>query len=185
MEDSQIVDLYWSRQECAIHETDVKYGSYCRSIARNILHNSSDAEECVNDTYLDAWNAMPPNRPAILSTFLGKITRRISIDRCRILNAEKRGGGEVALALDELGECISNGHDVESDLQRKELAATIQHFLVRLTEAERRVFLLRYWYLDSISSVAAQCGFSQSKVASMLHRIRGKLRKLLEKDGYV
>lgn len=185
MEDSQIVGLYWKREERAIHETDLKYGSYCRSIARNILQNSADAEECVNDTYLDAWNAMPPNRPAILSTFLGKITRRIAIDRVRLHHAQKRGGGEAALALEELEECVSGSDDVEQQLQRTELIAALQRFLDRLPETERRVFLLRYWYLDSIPAIADQCGFSQSKTASMLHRIRGKLRALLEKEGYL
>lgn len=185
MEDSRIVELYWQRKEQAIHETDVKYGSYCRSIARNILKDSSDAEECVNDTYLDAWNAMPPSRPAILSTFLGKITRRISIDRWRIRSADKRGGGEVTLALDELEECVCGSHDVELEVQRKELVAAFRAFLARLPETERRVFLLRYWYLQPIQTIADRFGFTQSKTASMLHRIRGKLRRQLEKEGYL
>ena len=185
MEDKQIVDLYWAREESAIYETDVKYGSYCHSIAYTILQNQQDAEESVNDTYMDAWNTMPPNRPSILATFLGKITRRISIDRWRIRSAKKRGGDEITLALDELEECVSSSHDVELQAQRNELIAALHSFLDHLPETERRIFLLRYWYLEPIQSIADQYGFTQSKVASMLHRIRGKLRKQLEKEGYV
>ena len=185
MEDKQIVDLYWSREESALHETAVKYGSYCRSIAYTILSDQQDAEECVNDTYMDAWNTMPPHRPSSLATFLGKITRRISIDRWRIRSAKNRGGDEVALALDELEECVSGSHDVEMQAQRNELIAAIHRFLDSLPETERRIFLLRYWYLESIQVIAVRDGFTQSKVASMLHRVRGKLRKQLEKEGYV
>lgn len=185
MEDSEILLLYWNRQERAIYETDLKYGPYCRSIARSIVQNSADAEECVNDTYLDAWNAIPPNRPAILSTFLGKITRRIAIDRCRILCAQKRGGGETALALDELDECIRGSCDVEQELQKKELTAAIRLFAQRLSTGERNVFLLRYWYVMPVASIAQQLGFTPSKVTAMLHRIREKLRKHLKKEGFL
>ena len=185
MEDRQIVELYWTREESAIHETAVKYGSYCHSIAYTILQDQQDAEESVNDTYMDAWNTMPPNRPSVLSTFLGKITRRISIDRLRIRSAKKRGGDEVTLALDELEECVSGSDDVELQAQRNELIAAMHRFLDSLPDTERRIFLLRYWYLETIQSIANQYGFSQSKVASMLHRVRGKLRKQLEKGGYV
>lgn len=185
MEDQQIVDLYWAREETAIHETEAKYGSYCHSIAYAILQDKQDAEESVNDTYLDAWNTMPPNRPSILATFLGKITRRVSIDRWRIRSAKKRGGDEITLALDELEQCVSGGHDVELQAQHDELIATIHRFLDHLPVTERRIFLLRYWYLKPIQSIASQYGFTQSKVTSMLHRVRGKLRKQLEKEGYV
>ena len=159
--------------------------AYCHSIAYAILQDQQDAEESVNDTYMDAWNTMPPNRPSVLSTFLGKITRRISIDRWRIRSAKKRGGDEVTLALDELEECVSGSHDVELQAQRNELIATMHRFLDSLPDTERRIFLLRYWYLEPIQSIANQYGFSQSKVASMLHRVRGKLRNQLEKEGYV
>ncbi len=184
MEDKQIVALYWAREESAIRETAEKYGSYCHSIAYTILQDQQDAQECVNDTYMDAWNAMPPNRPSILATFLGKITRRISIDRLRVYIAKKRGGGQVILALEELEDCVSGSSDVELQAQRKELIAAIQRFLEGLPTTERRIFLLRYWYLESIQSIAKQYGYSRSKVASMLHRIRIKLRKHLEKEGY-
>lgn len=185
MEDKQIVELYWEREEAAIQQTAVKYGSYCYSIAYAILQNHQDADESVNDTYMDAWNTMPPNRPSMLATFLGKITRRISIDRWRIRSAKKRGGEEIILALDELEECVSGSHDVELQAQRKELIAAIHRFLDQLPGTERRIFLLRYWYLESIQSIAKQYEFNQSKVASMLYRVRIKLRKHLEKEGYV
>lgn len=185
MEDKQIVALYWAREDSAIRETAVKYGSYCHSIAYNVLQNQQDAQECVNDTYLDAWNTMPPNRPCVLATFLGKITRRISIDRWRIRSAQKRGGDEITLALDELEECVSGSDDVELQLQRKELMEAVRRFLDCLPETERRIFLLRYWYLESIPSIAKQHGFTRSKVASMLHRVRIKLREHLEKEGSV
>ncbi len=184
MDDDRIVELYWKRNENAISETATKYGSYLNSISYNILVNREDAQECVNDTYHDAWNSMPPHRPSILSTFLGKITRRISIDRWRRLNAEKRGGGELTLALDELEDCVSGSGSVEDEIKRRELAKLFNDFLNTLPVTERRVFLCRYWYMDSIQSIAQQFGFSQSKVASMLNRTRGKLRAQLVKEGY-
>lgn len=183
MDDQGIIDLYFQRSEDAISETDRKYGGYCYSIAYNILTNNEDAEESVSDTYLAAWNAMPPRRPSILATFLGKITRHLSIDRWRSRNAAKRGGGEIILALEELGECTSDGQTVEQAYQRKQLAAVCNRFLESLPETERKVFLCRYWYLDSIPDIEAYFGFSDSKVKSMLHRTRGKLRAVLEKEG--
>ena len=184
MDDDRIVALYWSRSEAAITETAAKYGSYLRSISFSILGSREDAQECVNDTYHDAWNAMPPHRPSVLSASLGKITRRNSIDRWRKRNAEKRGGGELPLALEELEECVSGSGSVEDAVQRKELEQLLDRFLDTLPVTERRVFLRRYWYLDSVQSIAWQFGFSQSKTASMLHRTRAKLRALLEKEGY-
>ena len=184
MEDRRIVELYWQRSEDAIAETASKYGNYLHSIAYQVLSNTQDAEECVNDTYSAAWNAMPPHRPSVLSTFLGKITRRISIDRWRKYSAEKRGGGEVALALDELADCVSGSGSVEEAAERRELKNLIDRFLDALPTTERKVFLCRYWYLDSVSSIAKQFGFSESKVTSMLHRTRAKLRAVLEKEGY-
>ncbi len=184
MEDSAIVQLYFDRSENAILETDKKYGPYCYTIAHNILANKEDAEESVSDTYLAAWNAMPPRRPSILSTFLGKITRRLSIDRWRIRTAYKRGGGELPLALDELSECVSGGETPEQTLMRRQLALRFNQFLQGLPETERSVFLCRYWYVDSIAQIAAQFGFTESKVTSMLHRTRAKLRTMLQKEGW-
>lgn len=184
MDDRSIVDLYWSRSETAITETDAKYGGYCYSIAYNILTNKEDAEESVSDTYMAAWRAMPPKKPAILSTFLGKITRRLSIDRWRSRSAYKRGGGEMTLALEELRDCAGT-EDVQKTLERKELTLSFNRFLKTLPETERSLFLCRYWYLDSIDKLSKQFGFSQSKVTSMLYRTRKKLRTQLEKEGYV
>ncbi len=184
MEDARIVALYWSREEAAITETAAKYGTYLTSISYNILGSREDAQECVNDTYADAWNAMPPHRPAILSTFLGKITRRISIDRWRTRNAHKRGSGQVPLALEELADCVSGDGTIEEALIRREAIQLVQAFLNRLPDTERRVFLCRYWYLDSVDAIARQFGFSSSKVASMLRRTRLKLRQQLQKEGF-
>lgn len=183
MDDKQIVDLYWQRNETAIDETAAKYGPYCHSIAYNILDNDADAEESVNDTYLDAWNSMPPHRPSILSTFLGKITRRISIDRWRRRSAEKRGGGQITVVLDELEECIADEKSVEQEVEAKLLADVINFFVKALPDTEQRVFLCRYWYMDSVESIAKEFGFSQSKVKSMLYRTREKLRARLIKEG--
>ena len=184
MEDKRIVDLYWERSEIAISETANKYGRYCHYIAHNILHNNEDSEECVNDTYNDAWQSMPPHRPSILSTFLGKITRRISIDLWRKYSAKKRGGGVVALALEELEECVSGTGDVEEGVERLELQRKLNAFLLALSQVDRQVFMCRYWYMDSISDIAKQFACSESKIKSMLYRTRNKLRVMLEKEGY-
>ena len=182
MDDQKIIDLYWSRSETAITETDQKYGKYCYSIAYNILTNNEDAEESVSDTYMAAWKAMPPKRPSILATFLGKITRHLSIDRWRSRNRYKRGGGEIVLALEELEDCVADDQSIEKTIERKHLALVFNRFLESLPETERRIFLCRYWYLDSISTVANYYGFSDSKVTSILHRTRKKLRAVLEKE---
>lgn len=185
LSDESIVRLFWERSESAIVHTDRKYGRYCRHIARNILFDESDTEECVNDTYLDAWESMPPHRPAVLSTFLGKITRRIAIDRVRYDNAQKRGGGEMPLVLDELTDCVADSADVASVIEERESARLIRSFLRTLPQTERRVFLCRYWYMDPVAAIAAAFGFSESKTASMLHRTRSKLRRFLESEGYL
>ena len=185
MDDTQIVELYWERKECAIEETATKYGSYCHSIAENILHNEDDAKESVNDTWLDAWNSMPPHRPSVLSTFLGKLTRRISIDKWRRSTAKKRGDGQLPLVLSELEDCVSDGKSIEEKAERKLLAEVIASFVKSLPETEQKVFLCRYWYMDSVSSIASRFRFSESKVKSMLFRTREKLRVRLEKEGLV
>lgn len=184
MEDQKIIDLYWQRSEQAIRETDIKYGGYCYAIAYNILSNREDSEESVSDTYMAAWRSMPPQKPNILSAFLGKITRHLSIDRWRRKTADKRGGGEVVLALEELENCVSGAESVEEGLQRKELTVLINRFLDSLSETERQVFLCRYWYADSMQDIADTFGFSKAKVNSMLYRTREKLRKVLQKEGY-
>ena len=183
MEDYSIVNLYWARSENAISETSKKYGNYCYSIAYNILGNVEDADESVNDTYLDAWNNIPPHRPSILSTFLGKITRRISIDKWRGRTAEKRGGGEIVLVLDELSDCIPSNQSVEHEVGAAELSQLIDNFVMSLSPMERRVFICRYWYLDPIADIAQRFGFSESKVKMMLHRQRKNLLNRLEREA--
>lgn len=183
MEDAEIVDLYLSRSEEAIGETAAKYGGYCYSIAMNVLENPEDAEESVSDTWFSAWNSIPPQRPSILSAFLGRITRNLSIDRWRQRQAFKRGGGTVRLALEELGECVSGVGSLENDAIRRETLASIHQFLSELTPVERSVFVCRYWYLDTSQEIAEKSGFSRGKVRSMLHRIRKKLNAHLEEEG--
>lgn len=167
MEDSAIVTLYWQRSEQAIAESDTKYGPYCGHIAYGLLQNSEDAQECVSDTWLAAWNAMPPHRPAVLRLFLGKLTRRLSLQRLRRQGRLKRGGGEAALAL-----------------EGRELTRLLNRFLSGLPAAQRQVFLARYWYGAAVKDIARQFGYSESKVKSMLYRTREKLRLTLEKEGY-
>lgn len=183
MNDAAIVNLYWERSERAIEETAAKYGKYCHAIAYNILYNEEDAKECVNDTYMGAWNSMPPHRPEILSTFLGKITRRISLKKWRYKNAEKRGGGEVTLALEELMECIPAGGQVGERIEAEELSRSISQFLHKLMDTDRRIFVLRYWYLKPVTEISNQFGFSESKVKSILYRVRGRLLEYLKKEG--
>ena len=185
MEDNAIIDLYWSRSEEAITQTDAKYGRYCYRIAYNILTNRQDAEESVSDTYLAAWNHIPPTRPDVFSTFLGRITRNISISRWRAMGAQRRGGGETQLAFEELRECVSGNQSIENDLIAKEALKVLNRFLETLPREHRIVFLRRYWYLDPIANIAVSCGFSQSKVKTMLCRDRKKLKQMLKKEGYV
>lgn len=182
MDDKQIVALYFERNEQAIAETEIKYGKYCYAIAIGVLFMHEDAEESVNDTWIDAWNSMPPHRPSILSTFLGKITRRIAIDKWRHRTAEKRGGGEIPLVLDELEDCIAHDSDVEKTLEKKRLEEVINRFVHKLPEKDQKVFLCRYFYMDSIESICRQFGFSESKVKSILHRTREKLRRVLREE---
>ena len=184
MEDARIIDLYWQRDESAISETAAKYGKYLHSISYGILRNEEDAEECVSDTYAGAWQAMPPHRPSVLSAFLGKITRRISISLWRKRSAEKRGGGETALALDELEECVSGEGDAESEAERRELREKLNAFLRELPPTERQVFLRRYWFMDPVADIAGRFACSESRIKSMLYRTRKKLRAMLEEEGY-
>ena len=183
MEDGRIIDLYWAREETAIAETDKKYGNYCRSLSMRILNSREDSEECVNDTWLRAWDSMPPGRPSCLCAFLGKITRNLSISRWRKNHAGKRGSGEMQLVLTELEDCIPSVGSVEEELEGKELAASIDRFLKSLGEESRNIFVRRYFYLDSVREVADRFGVSESKVKSLLFRLRNRLREHLEKEG--
>lgn len=185
MEDSQIVALFWERSERAVEETAAKYGRYCYTIAYNILTNKEDADESVNDTYMRAWERIPPHRPSVLSTFLGKITRRISLNRWRHKSAEKRGGGEVMLALDELSECVASDQTTERAIEQKELSQSISRFLGMLPETERDVFVSRYWFLAGIREISGRFHFSESKTKTMLFRTREKLKKYLSEEGLI
>lgn len=182
MEDNEIIDLYWQRSETAIDETAKKYSRYCHSISFNILHSAQDAEECVNDTYLNAWNAMPPRRPNCLATFLGKITRNLSLDRFKRYSAEKRGGGQTELALDELNEAVPAA-GVEEAIGEQELTRLLDKFLAGLPREKRIMFVRRYWYLMPIKTIAERMGMSEKKVNSALLRLRNGLKAYLEREG--
>ena len=182
MEDFQIIDLYWRREEAAIAETQRKYGAFCYGIAKNILSLHEDAEECVSDTWYAAWNRMPPELPQCLRAFLGRITRNLSIDRWRSGRARKRGEGLEQLVL-ELEDCVPAPHGTERALEDREAADLISAFLRRLTKESRVIFLRRYWYGESLEAIAAGLGCSGGKVKSSLFRTRGKLRAYLEEEG--
>ena len=184
MKDQEIVSLYWDRNEDAIHQTQMKYGAYLSKVSYNILADFEDSKECVNDTYLAAWNSMPPQKPAVLSTYLGKLTRRISIDLFRKKTSQKRGGGEYALSLQELGECIGGGTDPAQNLETKALAQAITDFLEKQPQLDRQVFIGRYYYMDPVKEIARYCRISESKVKILLYRARQSLREHLQKEGF-
>lgn len=183
MDDRHIVDLFWKRSETAIAEASNKYGRYCHHIAYNILHNHQDCEECVNDTYLRAWNSIPPKQPSRLSTFLGKIVRNLSLDRYDKYTAEKRGFGQVPLALDELEECIPAPSHTEQAIDELALVGLLNRFLAGVKPEPRCIFVQRYWYLDPIKDIAADFGISESKVKTTLLRLRRKLKQFLQEEG--
>ena len=183
MEDKEIVDLYWQRSDLAISETNQKYGRYCHSIAYHICGVTEDAEECVNDTWLRAWNLMPDQRPTRLSAFLGRITRSISLDCIKSKNRLKRGGGEAVLALDELEDCIPGGINPERILEEKELEQIIGNFVSELAQPEKTVFILRYWHVKPIGEIAVRMQCSEGKIKSSLFRTRRKLRSYLQEEG--
>ena len=180
MEDLKIVDLYWSRSETAISESDRKYGKLLRSLSFSLLSSHEDAEECVNDTYLDAWNAMPTARPTYLGAFLSKITRRISIDRFRSLHRQKRGG--IDAVLEELDDCIPSDSDVVKEYESRRLSSALNRFLYAQPTQKRVMFLRRYFYSQSIREIAQGLGVSESTVKVTLHRMREALRKELEEQ---
>lgn len=185
MQDKQIVDLYWQRSERAISETADRYGAYCRAVAYNILHSEEDSEECVNDTWLHAWNAIPPQRPARLRIFLAKITRNLALDKFKAQTAGKRGGGEVELILDELSECVSAGGDAEGQFLAQELEETINRFVHTLPKRDCSIFVRRYFFAESIEAIAKKYGLSANNVTVILSRTRQKLKTYLKKEGYM
>lgn len=184
MDDTKIVQLYWDRNEQAIPATADKYGNYCRSIAQNLLGNSEDAEECVNDTYWSAWNYIPPHRPTVLSTFLGKITRNLSLNRYKHNTADKRGGKQVAVVLDEIAELVSGTDGVEQEIDRQELIQAMDAFLRALSVEKRAIFVRRYWYFDTISAIASRFSMTENRVSVILHRLRRTLHTYLSERGF-
>lgn len=184
MNDEKILELYLERSEEAIKETEKAYGRYCHYIAYTILHSDEDAEEMVNDTWLKAWQVIPPQKPNPFKGFLGQITRRLSINRLEAYTAEKRGSGQYALTLDELAECIPSEESGEDIANVAALTDILNRFLRALPLDARRVFIRRYWYTASVSEIASAFSMSESKVKSMLHRTRGRLKAVLEKEGY-
>lgn len=185
MEDSRIIALYWQRNPDAIAESNQKYGAYCFRVADNILHSSEDSEECLNDTWLHAWNAMPPQRPARLRMFLAKITRNLSINRINARAAQKRGSGEIPLVLEELAECIAGETDLEADYEAKELGIYISRFVQRLPKRDGNVFVRRYFFTEPVCVIAQRYGLSENNVMVILSRSRKKLKCALIKEGYV
>ncbi len=185
MEDNQIIELYWQKNADAISETANKYGAYCFTIADNILHSVEDSEECVNDTWLHAWNAMPPQRPKVLRMFLAKITRNLSFDRFNAQNTEKRGGGEIIFVLDELAECLASGANVEAEYESKELKQYIRCFVRALPERDGNIFVRRYFFTEPVSVIAERYALTENNIAVILSRIRKKLTLTLKKEGYL
>ena len=186
MEDVMIVDLYWNRDETAISETEKKYNKYLTKIAFNVVGNHEDCTETVNDTYLKAWNSMPNHKPEVLATYLGKITRELSIDMLRKRLRQKRAGSQYLLSLSELEDCVSyTGDSPEQSADAKLLSEQINDWLNTVPKEMRNVFVGRYYYMDSVKDVAAYCNMSQSKVKSMLFRARKGLKEHLEREGFV
>lgn len=183
MDDGKIIELYWARSEQAISETSNKYGKYCYYIAYGILQNDADSEECVNDTYLRAWNAIPPQSPNNLQTFLGKITRNLSLNKWQKMSAEKRGAGQPSLVLDELSECISDEVDSQCTVEKMVIRDVLDRILDELPPESRKLFVRRYFYMSPVKEIAQEYGLSENKVTVTLFRIRKKLKAALEKEG--
>ena len=184
MDDRQIIELYFERDEKAIVETQNKYGKYCFTVANNILSNEQDSEECVNDTYNKTWNAIPPQNPNRLKLFLARITRNLAFDKIKSENRVKRGSGELVLALDEIGEIVSDNTYIGAELESKEFMQTVNAFLHTVTERECNIFISRYFYIESIDEISKKYRISKVNVNKILSRIRAKLKLYLEKEGY-
>lgn len=183
MNDEQIIDLYFARSEQAIHETKQKYENYCHSIAYHILGNYEDSEECVNDTFLQAWNSIPPQKPSILSSFLGRITRNLAINKYKYNTAQKRGAGHIEVLLEELADCLPAIDHTESSADDRFAIACLNQFLSKQKVRTRKIFMRRYWYMDSIKEIAAAFAISESNVKMILLRTRNSLKSYMEKEG--
>lgn len=184
MEDAGILELFLARSEEAVKETQKKYAGYCYTIANGILGNNEDAEECVNDVILRAWETIPPNNPENLKMYLGRIARNLSIDRLKAAASMKRGAGTVSLDFSELENTLVSSGEVWEKLDEEVLIGTINSFLSEQKKLYRIVFVQKYWYLLGIREIAEKNGLSESKTASILYRMRNKLKKRLEKEGY-
>lgn len=184
MEDSEIVALYWQRDESAVSETEEKYGALCRSVAGRILGSAEDAEECVNDALHQAWTSIPPQRPGRLGAWLGKVTRNLALNAWKRDRAQKRQGGITAL-LDELEECVPGPVTVEKELEDKELASVIDRWLRGRSREDRTLFLRRYWYGVELQELAEERGISPNRLAQKMFRLRRSLKQTLEKEGYL
>lgn len=184
MDDIEIIELYWQRNERALQETQKKYGSYCTTIANRILASPEDSEECVQDAYLRAWNTIPPQRPRYLRAYLVRITRNLALNRLKSMTAQRRGAGMAHLPLEELHDLVGSDGDPLSELEKKRLADSIGIFLRVLPAEKQKLFLLRYWYLESLSEIASQTHLSEDKIRNDLFRIRKKLKNHLEKEGF-
>ena len=187
MEDTAIIDLYWKRDERAIVETDHKYGKYCHTVAYNVLSDHEDSQECVNDTWLRAWNSMPPQRPSVLRAFLAKITRNLAFDRYRARGAAKRGNGVMEAVLEELAECAdtSGSWNAEEADAAKELKEAINRFAESLPDRERNLFIRRYFFAEDIADIAQRYQMTENNVTVNLSRTRKKLRKYLSEGGFI
>ena len=184
MDDKAIIDLYFARDQRAIQATAQAYGAYCASIAQRILDDRGAAEECVNDAWLKCWQSIPPQRPRSLKSFAGRIVRNLALSALRAETAQKRGGGQVRLALEELGEAVSGAGTPEGALDRQAFRAALDGFLAGLPERNRNLFLRRYWYLDSVEALAKRFSMSKTQVTTTLHRLREKLRVHLQQEGF-
>lgn len=185
MEDAEIIDGYWQRNEAAIAQTNEKYGKYLYSIAHNVLDSTEDAKECINDTWFQAWNSIPPQRPMNLKLFLAKITRNLAFNKLEEKNAKKRGGGEIVLVLEELKQCIADSSDVESAVSLKELENSINRFVQTLSTKESNLFVRRYFYTETVKAIAKRYGLSENNVSVSLSRIRNRLKNYLKQEGYI
>ena len=183
MTDEELIRLYWKRNERAISETSRIYGKYCYAIAYNILHDNEDSEECVNDSYHKVWNAIPPTKPKVFSAFIGRIVRNISLDRYKMRTAEKRGGSQIPVILDEIGEIASDTPSPEDECVRQEVVAAINDFLTCLPMDQRVMLVRRYWYADDVRSIAERLGMRENSVSVALRRIRNRLREYLISRG--
>lgn len=182
MEDQEIVELYWNRSEDAIFATSVKYGAYLRTVANHILHNEADAEECVNDTYMKAWESIPPNRPRRFLAYLGSITRNLSLNRLKQRAVQKRGGGELELLISEVEEFSLSVPGPESQAEEAAVLKIINEYLRSQPQPKRRIFLKRYWSMMGVREIAEEYGMTESKVSSILYRMRNELKRQLEQE---